>query len=164
MQAVAVLLQYSINKLQVLNRGRIIGPAEIVIQLAVVGVSFAKCLCGNSGGFKSIGQTSSLGVCVGVSGEVQQEKRGDVFVFGNVRYGGEADVFFGIITEFLAVSEGKHFAAVQHLSVFGSGDDFGNVVGVPIHRDTAFQRFERNVIFCQPAFVGAEDGGQLGAG
>ncbi|MFN9723986.1 MAG: hypothetical protein ACK58H_12135, partial [Planctomyces sp.] len=38
MQAVAALLQYSINKLQVLNRGRIIGPAEIVIQLAVVGV------------------------------------------------------------------------------------------------------------------------------
>lgn len=87
MQAVAVLLQYSINKLQVLNRGRIIGPAEIVIQLAVVGVSFAKCPGGYFGGFKDIGQASSLGVCVGVSGEVQQQKGGDVFVFGNVRYG-----------------------------------------------------------------------------
>ena len=78
------LLQCSINKLQVLNRGRIIRLAKIVIQLAVVGVAFAECLCGYSGRFKDIGQTSRLGVGIRVAGKVQQQKRGDMFVFGNV--------------------------------------------------------------------------------
>jgi hypothetical protein len=67
------------------------------------------------------------------------------------------------LPQFLAMTKGKHLAAIERLSVLGRHDDFGNVIGVTVHRDAAFEDIERHAFFFQVTIIDADQRRQLGA-
>lgn len=62
-----LLIQHTIKKTQILNRGGVIGFAKIIVQLTMVGIAFAERLCRYSSVFESRRHTVGLSIGVGVA-------------------------------------------------------------------------------------------------
>lgn len=70
----------------------------------------------------------------------------------------------GGITEFLAMAGGGFRLAQALAAGFGRSDDGGHVVGIPIHRDAAFQYRRRKSLCFEIALIGADQCRKLRAG
>ena len=68
-----------------------------------------------------------------------------------------------VIAEFLPVAEGIHFSAIESLPVLCSADDFGDVVGIAIHRHATSEDLEGHALFFQVTVIGADQGRELGS-
>src|SRR5215216_6068629 len=73
-------------------------------------------------------------------------------------------MFGGVVPEFLAVTKGRWRVAVNSLACFSDVDDGGNVVGVAIDRDAAFDDVERETFGFEVAVVDGNERGKLRSG
>ena len=53
------------------------------------------------------------------------------------------EVLFRRVSKFLPMTESKHLASIERLTMFRGHDDLGNVVGVAVYRDTSLEHLKR---------------------
>src|SRR3954468_16082320 len=94
-------------------------------------------------------------------GDVEDEEGRNTFVFSDVGDGGVVAVFGRIVTEFGAVAERRQRKAMDAAAGFGGFDDGGDVVGVAVDWNAAFDDGEGESFGLEIAVVGANEGGEL---
>src|SRR6266849_487961 len=85
--------------------GRIVGHAEVRIDLAVSGLFGAEDRHGNAGVFQRVTQTLRLRARVGMLGDMQDQERRNILVLGRMRNRGEVSMLLRIVSELLPVTK-----------------------------------------------------------
>lgn len=137
----------------------VITQADVVIDFVVGGFACAVEGGGDGGCFEGVGQPLGLGVVIGVTSDIHDEKWWDIFAFGHMVDGGIVFVFLGVVAELDPVAEGGHWQAMDTGAGFGHFDDGWHIVGIAIDWDTAFEDGEGQTFGLEVAVVCADDGG-----
>lgn len=104
-----------------------------------------------------------LGGGIGMVGDVEQEEGGDATVGGDVVDGGEF-ALIGEVAELIGVAHAGRRLFQAEAAGGGRGDLEGDVVGVAIDGDAAANDVMGDAFGFEVTGVGAEEGGELGAG
>ena len=113
--------------------------------------------------FEDGSEAGGLGGVIGVVADVEDEEGWDAFVGFDVRDGGEALVVFGCEAELFAVPELCLGLVMDAPAGFGGFDDGGDIVGVAVDGEAAEEMREGDAFGVEVGWVGAEEGGELGA-
>ena len=105
-----------------------------------------------------------MGGVVGMIADVEDEEGGDIFSGLDVGDGGEAAMVFWGEAELLAVPEFWRGLLVGAASGFCGFDDCGDVVGVTVDGEASDELGGGDAFGVEVGGVGAEEGGELGAG
>src|SRR5690606_636980 len=96
---------------------------------------------GNSPLPENLAETQRLGGVVGMGGVVGYEKGRNAFAVGlvvrHVGHGGKIEMFGGIVSEFLTMTEARLWLVMHPATGLGDFNDRGNVVGVPVDREAS---------------------------
>ena len=98
-------LQRFADKLKQRLRRRIVWQPEFGVDSGVVRFFGTEDGRGNAGVLENAAETLSLGRVIGVIGDVQDQKRRDALVPGDMRDGREVAMLLRIVAEFLAMAE-----------------------------------------------------------
>lgn len=118
---------------------------------------------GDAGLVKGRPEAVSLGGGIGMVGDVEEEKRRDAAVGGDVVDGGEL-ALVGEVAELFGVAHTRRGLLEAEAASGGRGDLEGDVVGVAVDRDAAADDVAGDTFGFEVAGVGAKERGELAAG
>lgn len=99
-----------------------------------------------------------------MAGDVHDQERRNAFLFSDMSNSSrKVFVQCGIVAEFFAMPELRWRLSVKTPASLCEFDDGGDVIGVAINGDAAFEHAERNTFRFQITFVCADQCGKLGA-
>ena len=143
--------------------GEIVGQAEVGVEFDVVGVFGGEAGGGDAGRVEGGPEAVGLGAGIGVVGDVENQKRRDAAVGSNVIDGRKLPLA-GEVAELFGVAHAGRRLFEAEAASGGGGDLEGDVVGVAVDGDAAADDVAGNAFGFEIAGVGAEQGGELGAG
>src|SRR5262249_40068560 len=138
-------------------RSRIVGLAEVRVDLVVGGLSGAEHCNWNARVFQRVTQSLRLRARIRVLGDMQDKERRNVFVLGHVRDRGEVLMLRGVVAELLTVTKLRLRQTMHPTPGFRCLDDGRDIKGIPIHGHAAFDAGEGPALGLQIAIVAADE-------